>query len=292
MDINTLIETFYSVYYERVQMIKNNDVNKSEKDTLHFFRVQLEPYIFNYLIHAYGQKLEEHWKYHVFPKTSNRAFVIVERRIHSNWWFVLRNIAWAGPNMSLYIFCSDINYEFIKSVLGDKADNVHIRIWFKGVADRETGFNEYNITFKMPHFYRLIDADYFINFQMDSYFLQKIPDWIFTGIYYGSPWHWSKERAGNGGLAVRNTKKLAELCEKEIQRIYDGRAEDDFISDAVLFLNSNPPFEFRVRVFQENYPSPYVPIGTHQFWTYLINYNMADRAFFSEEIKKLVTIHC
>jgi len=243
------------------------------------------------LNYQYGHKLDEFWKNHQFPKKSDKAFVIVERRAHPNWWFVLRNIAWAAPHFSLYIFCSDLNYDFIKTVLGDKADNVHIRIWFKGLADRHTGFMEANSTLKMPNFYKLIEAEYFINVHLDAYFLQKIPDWIFTGTYYGSPWCWDSERAGNGGLSVPNVKKMSELCEKEVSAALNEAIEDDYISNILIKNNyAYPPLDFRLRVFQENAPTQFIPIGTHQFWTYLHNYNINNREEFCNNIRKLVTI--
>jgi hypothetical protein len=295
MDIDTIVNACSSLFNQRHEIkktLKNNDEqNTWQKETLHFYRVQLEPYIFNYLNYTYGKKLDDFWKTHQFPKKSKYAFVIVERRIHPNWWFVLRNIAWAAPHLSLYIFCSDINYEFIKSILGDKATNVNIQIWFKGINSVEEGFKEYSLTFLMPQFYKLIDAEYFINFQMDSYFLQKIPDWIFQGTYYGSPWCWSAHRAGNGGLAVRNTKLLTELCTKELNNIFDNGGEDTFISDALIKHNFKyPEFDFRIKVFQENFPTEYIPIGTHQFWTYISNYNLSDRDIFTKNIKKLLTL--
>jgi hypothetical protein len=295
MNFEALIETCCSLSAER-QIGRNSiktveDDNQWQKDTLHFYRTQLEPYVFNYLNITYGKQLDEFWQTHQFPKRAEHAFVIVERRCHPNWWFVLRNIAWAAPHFSLYIFCSDLNYDFIRVILGDKADNVHITKWFKGNVDRQKAFHEYNITFQIASFYKLIDAEYIINFQMDSYFLQKIPDWIFTGVYYGSPWGWDSNRAGNGGLAVRNIPKIIELCEKEIKNALSDCGEDVYISDAIVKHGFEiPPLDFRVKVFQENFPTPYTPIGTHQFWTYLHNYNIPNRAEFTKNIKKLVTL--
>jgi hypothetical protein len=295
MDFEALISACYSLQSERNEILKTlttpEEITKWQKDTLHFYRIQIEPYVFNYLNYQYANKLDTFWKTHQFPKKSKYSFVIVERRVHPNWWFVLRNIAWAAPHFSLYIFCSEFNYNFIKSLLGDKAENVHIHKLFKDVVDKDKGFNEYNITFKTPSFYKMIDSEYFINFQLDSYFIQKIPDWIFTGTYYGSPWVWNTQYGGNGGLAVRNTKKLIELCEKEINNALNGTGEDWYISEAIKKHNFElPSLEFRVKVFQENFPTEYIPIGTNQFWTYLNNYNISDTNSFKDNILKLVTL--
>lgn len=296
MDFDNIIEACYSVYNERQYALKKisktqEELNKWQTDSLSTYRNQLEPYVFNYLNHIYGYTLDTLWKTHQFSKKNKYAFVIVERRAHPNWWFILRNIAWAGPQFSLYIFCSDLNYDFIKSLLGDKAENVHIYQIFKGVADREQGYNESNLLFRTPRFYKLIDTEYFINVHLDAYFIQKIPDWIFTGTYYGSPWGWNPNYAGNGGLAVRNTQKLIELCEKEIKNALNTIGEDWYLSEAIKKHDIElPSLDFRMKVFQENLPTTFTPIGTHQFWTYLNNYNINDKELFTKHIKKLVTI--
>jgi hypothetical protein len=296
MNFDALIEVCHSLASEtemkyNTAQTADDGGEQWQKNTLCYYRTQLEPYVFNYLNMTYGQKLDEFWQEHNFPKKSRYAFVIVERRCHTNWWFILRNIAWAAPHFSLYIFCSNLNYDFVKAVLGNKAENVHINIWFKGSADKQKALYEYNMTFKMPAFYKLIDAEYMINFQMDSYFLQKIPDWIFTGTYYGAPWLWDADKGGNGGLAVRNISKMIYICEKEIANIYNTDGEDDYISNAIIkYRLESLPFEFRVKVFQENFPTYHTPIGVHQFWTFLHNYNINDRGEFYKNIKNLVTL--
>jgi hypothetical protein len=295
MDFNSLIESCYSLYNERQYVLKTlktqEEFTKWEKDTLHFYRVQIEPYIFNYLNLTYGNKLDNFWKTHQFPKKSKYSFVIVERRVHPNWWFILRNIAWAAPNFSLYIYCSDLNYEFIKTILGDKVDNVHIFKWFQGNPDRKTALQEYNITLKMPQFYKLIESEYVITVQMDSYFLQKIPEWIFCGTYYGAPWAWNPSACGNGGLSIRHINSMIEICEKDIINIQNNTDEDMFFSNMIQKNNYNlPSLEFRLKVFQENYPIDAIPIGIHQFWTFIMNYSLSDKALFTKNIKKLLTL--
>jgi hypothetical protein len=294
MDFESLINSCISLYNERQEVLHktvktNEEHQKWQTDTLHFYRMQIEPFVFNYLNHTYGQKLDEFWKTHQFPKKSDRAFVIIERRVHPNWWFVLRNIAWAAPHFSLYIFCSDLNYDFIKSILGDKADNVNIIRWFKE-GNTENAKNEYNITLKLPGFFKLIDAEYMINFQMDTYFLQKIPDWIFVGTYYGAPWCWNPTRGGTG-ISIRNIKDMIEIYTKELSIITNNYPEDCFICDMIEKYNySLPSFDFRCKVIQENFPTDNIPIGIHQFWTYLANYNITNKELFASHIKKITTI--
>lgn len=309
MDINSLISVCYSLHNERQEVFKtlktaapfehsNDQLSKTsekwEKDTLKFFRNEIEPYVFNYLNHTYGHKLDEFWKTHQFSKEYKYAFVIIERRVHTNWWFVLRNILWAAPHFSLYIFCSDMNYDFIRTLLGNKAENVHIYKWFKGITNREQGAIESNTTLKLSGFYKLINAEYIITVQLDSYFLQKIPDWIFTSAYYGAPWMWYIDMAGNGGMSIRNIKNMIEICElseKDKKYIENNEAEDSCFSQAIIKYNYDlPSIEFRINVFQENFPTDTIPIGIHQFWTFINNYKISDKEYFTKQINKLTTI--
>ena len=142
MDINTLTEVCLDKVRERKGVKKDlssENEKKWQEETLDKYRTDLEPYIWQHLVFNYGPKLNEFWEKHQFPKKSKNAWVIVERRCHPNWWFLLRNIAWAAPHFSLYIFCSNTNYEFVKALLGDKVNNVNIIIWFNGFATRVEG---------------------------------------------------------------------------------------------------------------------------------------------------------
>jgi len=294
MDFNTLIEIFYTLYKERTAVYPTNgsqsDITKWNEATLDFFRIQLEPYVFKYLEHTYGAVLDAHWMTHTFPKKSRYALVIVERRCHPNWWFILRNIAWAAPYCSLYIFCSDTNQAVLQSYLGDKADTVHLIPWFTGDVSRDEGRIQTNITFKTAEFYKMIDAEYMLRFEMDTYFLQKVPETIFVGDFYGSPWGWVPDRPGGGGLTVRKLSAMIDICEKD-RELIDPSGEDAWIGNAILKHGySVPPIEFRSQVFLENSPPRSIPIGIHQFWTFVMNFNIQDRPVFENIVKNLVTV--
>jgi len=265
------------------------DSNKFDHFKLSSYRHSLEPYIYNYLEEKYGKQLTEHWSTHKFPRESKYAWVIVERRCHPNWSFVLRNIAWACPYMSLYIFCSNENLEFLKSLLGDKAVNVHFIICFKGFVSRDEGVHEMNRVLINPNFYRLIQAEYILTFQMDTYFRQKIPDVIFTGDYYGAPHGWDPQTPGGGGITVRNVKRMIELCSKENISVL-GYPEDCAINTLLRkYEGKYPPLEFRAAVFCENFPVP-DPIGIHQFWTFIENFKITEKEEFKKYIENMLTI--
>lgn len=294
MDFSTLIETMYAMKRERDTVFPKDDspdeIKKWNETTLDYFRNQLEPYVFQYLQHKYGSTFDAFWKTHTFPKKSKYALVIVERRCHPNWWFILRNIAWAAPYCSLYIFCSDLNIDVIRSYLGDKAENVNIIPWFQGNVSREEGKAQTNITFKLQHFYEIIDAEYMLRFEMDTYFLQKVPTDIFAGDFYGAPWGWAQDKPGGGGLTVRNIAAMIDICNKEKENI-NPHGEDDWIGHAIVKHGySVPSFDFRRQIFLENMLSYVHPIGIHQFWTFINNFGIENRQEFKKNIKALLTL--
>ena len=91
----------------------NADPISCQTNLLKTIRNGLEPYVYAHLEETYGQKLTEFWNSWTPPRRSSKAFILIERRTHPNFWFVLRNMAWAGPDMAVYIFCSNENVNFI-----------------------------------------------------------------------------------------------------------------------------------------------------------------------------------
>ena len=76
-------------------------------ERLDVYRNVLEPYIYSYLVEHYGTMLQSHWETYRPPLISDYAYVIVERRAHPNFRFVLQNMAWAAPHMSCLLYTSD-----------------------------------------------------------------------------------------------------------------------------------------------------------------------------------------
>lgn len=292
MDIDTLTEVCLEKVRERNHILKSynteEDIKKCNKESLDMYRYDLESYIWQHLLFKYGNSLNEFWKTHEFPKKSKYAWVIVERRCHPNWWFVVRNIAWANPSFSLYIYCSDENYEFVTTLLGDKARNVNIIRWFKGFATRQDGKDQYAQTFKLPGFYGQIDAEYLIRVEMDTYIRRKIPESIFKGDYYGAPWGWNPEMPGGGGLIIRKIKTMVDICNKE--RSTNLEADDDWLGKKVVEHGLEyPSLEYRKEIFSENFPV-LDPIGVHQFWTFLDNFEIRTPNRFKEHLERYLKI--
>jgi hypothetical protein len=235
-------------------------------ERLDVYRNVLEPYFYSYMIENYGTMFQRFWETYQPPLESENAYVIVERRAHPNFRFVLQNMAWAAPHMAVYIFCSDENRAFIEALLGDKIDSFHVIEAFKGNVSREEGKNGYNHIMTDYRFYESIQANYILTIQMDNIIRRKIPDSMFIGHYWGNPWAWRSEAAGGGGATVRNVEAMIRLCRtyrpdptKDIPPL-----EDAWVAERTT---SFPSFEFRKSHLMESIPSEN-PVVLHQFWTF------------------------
>lgn len=235
-------------------------------------RNRLEPYIYNYLsVNHYGM-LNEAWASYKPPLNSKHVFAIIERRCHPNFDFVLKNLAWANPNMALYIFCSDTNEDFIYSLLGDKAANVTIIQAFTGNVCVQEGRDDYNRLLTSPWMYECFadDAEYVLTIQMDVFIRRAVTPEIFVGDYWGACWKWDPSRGGGGGSTIRKISTMREIClasANSADPVKEG--EDSWMSDMIIKGGySIPDVDFRCMHIME---SIYVtnPVVVHQFWSYI-----------------------
>lgn len=291
-----LIQAMYSKLKEHILI----STNKSNKDEMHRYqsnemlislRTDLEPFIYQYLSQKYGPALEEFWETYIPPKKSTIAFVILEPRIHPNFKFILQNIAWANPGASIYIFCSDLNYFFIESILGDKLDSFHVVQYIQDIKSKEEGYSFYNSTLIEKDIYTKIDAEYMITVQMDTFFRRQFTNELCVGSYWGSPWMWAKENPGGGGVTVRNIKVMRKILPKTFPgEIPQDMREDGWIGNEILRLGLEyPPFPFRRDMLMENIAADN-PIAVHQFWTFLSNFNPLEQDEFIQYIHSLLTL--
>lgn len=250
-------------------------------------RTNIEPYIYNYLNQRYYTKLQEHWNTYTPPLHSNYAYVIVERRCHPNFDFVLKNIAWANPNMSIYIFCSDYNEKFIHSLLGNKLKHVNIILAFTGEGGNKgvNGYNDLLCSKRMyEHFHTA--TKYILTIQMDVFIRRKFTD-IFVGEYWGAPWQWNEEAAGGGGATVRKVSTMLDICSKYVNDTH--LPEDNWFSEKVAELGYYlPDIEFRTNIMESLFVED--PVIVHQFWTFISS--MLDENFDEgvSYIEKILTI--
>lgn len=235
----------------------------------HILRYILEPYIYNYLLVTYGPALDKFWKTYTPPKKADNAFVIVERRPHPNFWYILRNIAWAAPQMSVYIFCSDENEDFIRTLLGNKAEHYNIIRAFQGNPPREKAIQDYNNFYTDYRNYEMMDAKYIMTVQMDIFIRRKLDMNMFMTDYYGNPWAWKQEDPGGGGATVRRVAKMIEICRRwrPNPSIDCPISEDGWINEKIIECGTWPEVGIRATVFMETLlqNNPYV---VHQTWSF------------------------
>ena len=279
---------------------KINDQNENpatcQTNLLKTLRHGLEPYVYAHLEATYGQKLTEFWKSWIPPLRSAKAFVLVERRTHPNFWFVLRNMAWAGPNMAVYIFCSDENVNFIKTCLGDKLQYVNLHVIFKGNPPTDEAILEYSDFFTNFTVYQFLASqgiEWILTVQMDVFFRKKLTDKLFFTEFLGAVWAWIPDGTGCGGSSVRKVQKMLEICLKFRPELgvrcpfpEDGWFDLKLKESGHIF----PPLEERVHFIMESIfvPDPYI---IHQFWTFLTSSLGEERnTFLRDNIYKYVTI--
>ena len=252
-------------------------------------RNKLEPFVFGALEQQYGAKLTAFWKTYTPPIKAKKAFMITEGRIHSNFWFVLRNIAWAGPDMSVYIFCSDQNYDYIISLLGDKAPHFNVIVAFNGDPPKDQAMQEYNNFLTSYTTYQLIDAEYVTTIQMDVYLRKRLEDHLFRYDYMACRWAWKSDEPG-GAVSVRRVSKMIELCRKARPDLAVNCAipEDEFINRLIIANNcEQSPMLENIEYLLEsihvlNRPQgPHLivdPFVVHQAWTF--SYTFSPQTFF------------
>jgi hypothetical protein len=242
-----------------------------EADLLRSLRTNIEPYIYNHLSQRYYAKLQAHWDSYMPPLHSKYAYVIVERRCHPNFDFVLKNMAWANPNMAIYIFCSDYNEKFIYSLLGDKVKNVNIVQAFTGEGGKE-GIPEFSKLLCSKEMYEVFhpDTEYILTIQMDVFIRRKITEELFVGDFWGAPWAWNEEAPGGGGATVRKVASMLDICRKHQYHGDTGKeAEDTWFSNRVAEGGYKIlDLEFRATHIMESL-SVDDPVLVHQFWTFL-----------------------
>lgn len=273
--------------------ITQNELKENSPKMLSNLRNKLEPFVFNALEESYGNKLTTFWKTYLPPKKAKRAYMLVEGRIHPNMWFVLRNMAWAGPNMSVYIFCSDQNYDYIMGLLGDKAPHFNVIVAFKGDPPKDKAIQEFINFYGNWKIWEMIEAEYSIIIQMDNYFRKRLEDHLFRYDYYACRWAWKIQEPG-GALSICRVSKMIEIFKtKRFDTDVDLTIpSDEFINKAIMENGTYPPLMENIQNLMESmhaitgdgYKQLLVdPYAVHQPWTFSYTFNQEEfRLFWSE----------
>jgi len=236
--------------------------NELTPEQRHKKRMALDPMIYDILKHKYGKKLEEFWNSHTVPNETDSYLILVERRIHPNLAFVLQNAAYFARTWGIVLVCSDVNYEYCKTICGDK--DVKLLPLFQGNPEPLIGKTEYNTLLKSASFYSSLPGEHHLFLQVDTYLRKAVPEHWKEFDHLAAPYEWDESSVG-GGLSYRKKSSMITLCNTQTDTVCD---EDAYICEGVKALGMKmPPFEDAVTYISESciYEDP---IGVHQWWTF------------------------
>ena len=145
---------------------------------------------------------------------TTKAAVLVEPRDHPLLKYVIYNFMYllAPQGWSLHVFCSNKNYQTINEIR--KTMNLHIHLLPKDNLTEP----EYNQLLTSENFYNEFDEKitHLLIFQTDTMLLKdNISDFL-TFDLIGAAWSFSPHRGCNGGLSLRNRKKMLQMCKERI----------------------------------------------------------------------------
>jgi hypothetical protein len=254
---------------------KNYDMTVDE---LHQKRLIMEERIFTILKYKYLNYLKEWWFAYQVPKVSDKSIVIVERRIHPNLEFILYNSAYFARNWAITIVCSDINIDYIRSLLGPNIDSVKLIQMFEGNPAPAVGKNEYNYLLQSSEFYEAMPSENLLMMEMDTYLRKPLPSEILDYDYVAAPYGWDTNSSG-GGLSFRKRSAMLAICSNFTDSCH---AQDIYALRGMKNLGYLiPPYEIGVEYFCESclYEDP---VGFHQWWTFFSITDQEDDYFFNQ----------
>jgi hypothetical protein len=242
----------------------DKDLNGSNPEILHKKRTSIEPFIYDILKTKYYSIFDTFWKNNSIKKNTNKSIVIIERRIHPNLAFLIRNMFYYARDWSMTIICSDVNFSYLKTVLTNNSDNVILLPLFEGNPNRDIAINEYNNLLKSSYFYRLLPFEHLFIVQTDTYLRRKIDESILNYDYVASFFAWDKTSCG-GGMSYRKRSSMISICDKFKKEI---SIEDCFINEGVKMLGYTiPDYKDGLNYICESCYSEN-PFGLHQWWTF------------------------
>jgi hypothetical protein len=241
-----------------------DEFTHAKADILHEKRTRLEPLIFDILKRKYFRIFEEFWRSNSVIKETNKSIIIVERRIHENLAFILRNVFYYARDWAITVVCSDVNYTYIKTICTNNRDNISIVPLLQGNPDRDTARAEYNDLLKTSFLYAQIPYEHLFFVEMDSYLRKPIDESMFQYDYVAAPYSWDETSAG-GGMSYRKRTVMLDIC---MRFKSDTPMQDCYALEGVKATGYKmPDFETGLSYISE---SCYIndPMGVHQWWTF------------------------
>jgi hypothetical protein len=257
-------------------------LDETTEEQRHQKRLILEKRIFTILKIKYLEPLSNFWNSYKVPKISDRCIVIIERRVHPNLEFIIKNAAYFARGWSIAIVCSDINIEYIRQILKHNQDSVYLIQMFQGNLDPAVGKNEYNYLLQSSEFFLALPSENLLLMEMDTYLRKPVPEEILKYDYVASPYKWNESLSG-GGLSFRKRTVMLDICLKYSEL---APGQDIYACNGIKALGySRPSFQEEIQYFCESclYKDP---VGFHQWWTFFILSEQENNHFY----KKYMTL--
>ena len=233
-------------------------------ENIHLKRTRIEPLIFDILKRKYFKLFEEFWRNNSVVKNANKSIIIVERRIHENLAFILRNVFYYARDWSITIICSDINHSYVKTICTNNLNNVVIVPVLQGNPDRDEARAQYNDLLMETAFYELLNFEHLFFVEMDSYLRKPIDETMFEYDYVAAPYGWDETSAG-GGMSYRKRSVMLDICKNFRSKT---PMQDCYALEGVKALGYKMP-EFMKGMEYVAESCYYVdPMGVHQWWTF------------------------
>jgi hypothetical protein len=230
----------------------------------HQKRMRLEPLVFDIIKRKYLQPLTDFYSTYTFPTGQNKCVVIVERRIHENLFFLIRNIAYFARGWSLCIVCSDVNLNYCRECAGHAVDSITFLPLFKGNPSPREGKIEYNLLLQESEFYKRFSDENLLFMEMDCYLRKHVPDDILEYDYVAAPYEWDMTFAG-GGLSMRKKSVMIDICERKKEK---SEGQDIYVCEGIRkFGYKMPDFMTGITYVSESclYEDS---VAVHQWWTF------------------------
>lgn len=230
----------------------------------HQKRMKIEPLVFDILKKKYGSTLDTFWETTGPGTNSENCILIVDRRVHENFDFCLKNAAYFGRDWSICVVCSEKNIEYCRLIAGKHVDKIHWFPYFRGSPGRDEARQVFIDTFKDANFYKQLPWKHLIVMHLDAYFRKPIPKNILNYDYIAAPTTWD-ENLMVGGMSFRNCDAMIRICEEFKEDI---GSEDVFLDVGARRLGMRVPDTYTALEFASESVLYEDPVGVHQWWTF------------------------
>lgn len=189
---------------------------------------------------------------------SENAAVLIEPRDHPMLIYVLYNFMYllAPKGWCCYVFCSKKNIQTLLKI--KEKMNIQLCLLHKDNLEE----HEYNSLLTSPTFYEHfpIEVKRLLIFQTDTILLKDTIEDFFKFDFIGAAWSFSPHKGCNGGLSLRNRKKMLDICKLHTCT----ENEDGFFSYTHEdMLNLVPTLNDKVKFSMETIWSE-DPLGMHR----------------------------